>query len=1099
MPISFSCDRCGSLLRVKDQFAGQRIKCRDCGGTVDVPARRRRRKKSSGGSRTALIVGGIVIAVLLVCGGGITAMVMMFRGGGEDDVVARFAPGGQEVDISPGGAPAGRTGPPSRFDSPDIDEGSGGVPVQPAGPPNPSAGMGLGATVCVADYWSDRSQSGRDNEFEVLSQEPDVLPPRFWRVSVDPPVTPVELTADSNRRIKLPEGSQQASAGDIVFPVVSSGIVAVGQNATEHDKREVWDLTSMEKVGTIRDLAVETTHNTISPDGHYFAGVTGRTNQVIGVWDVVENKVAVDIAVPSEAHSIDFLGMPTGDRMVGHGWWNKTYYLWSLPDGRLEREITIDWRGHYLEAPAFSPGGRYMALTVTDWGNELIKLYDLDTGQEAGSLSLPDYGFMHRLSVHGLAFSPDGTMLAAIVNGWAVSKLLVWDLAGGELVDHMTFEKTLKELALDDWYQTKKAQPLVWFPGNNMLLAYEMLILDREVDTAIWKLTGGQLRDNFPNNRWPLSENRLTVLNASGRDGVIELYELSEDDLQGAREKVVELEMVAPRIQSVLVNYGRASSVDRSATQQGSVSDVTWSAEADPAPGFVQTARPIDLVVPRGTIRQVGLSRTENAVAVALRSTAFVPWSRIPWGNEQQVDLKSARWHAAAHQDDHTASARATGGRAWIDVYDLSAGERLRELRLPTDADLVSVSPDGSQCLLITYESDNNQLIVLSTETGEVVANWIPYNFGVEEDKLLVSATFLDDAHVLTLSGSGTLMIWAVPDVKAVFEVGGASQPTGSPGGRYVSYSDGTTCHFVETATGNPVGRIPDIGDLRATAYHPDGAHVALLSEYNAGYYLFTVDLISGDVSAPFPVPVTSGFLRWFGDRYLLIDNQKLVDVAQKAVAWSYELSSGDPVPYSFDDRHWYVADSDGTAVLTATHLPDPSAAQQLGGATLRPEFLVKPGDSVSISLQLNQPAFTASAKRNIENALAAQLEQQRISVAAGQPVTLRVTATEQTGETITRQYDAIGFGESQDVTFTLKNTRCRVEFVSGGQSAWNWETGVSNDSWFVHYEEGQSIAQVLEDQYQKSLPNAFNNVVLPPYVFTPTAANGLGSTALTR
>ena len=60
-------------------------------------------------------------------------------------------------------------------------------------------------------------------------------------------------------------------------------------------------------------------------------------------------------------------------------------------------------------------------------------------------------------------------------------------IASGELIDHMTFEKVLKELALDDWYSSKKAEPLVWFPGNEMLLAYEMLILDREVDAAIWK------------------------------------------------------------------------------------------------------------------------------------------------------------------------------------------------------------------------------------------------------------------------------------------------------------------------------------------------------------------------------------------------------------------------------------------------------------------------------------------------------------------------------------------------------------------------------------------------------------------------------------
>ena len=104
-----------------------------------------------------------------------------------------------------------------------------------------------------------------------------------------------------------------------------------------------------------------------------------------------------------------------------------------------------------------------------------------------------------------------------------------------------------------------------------------------------------------------------------------------------------------------------------------------------------------------------------------------------------------------------------------------------------------------------------------------------------------------------------------------------------------------------------------------------------------------------------------SGFLRWFGDRYLLVDNHKLVDVEQKAVAWSYTLIAGDHVPQSPDERHWYVADSDGTPVLTALELPDPNAARQLAGASLSPDFLVQPGGSVNLVVQLNQPAFTGS------------------------------------------------------------------------------------------------------------------------------------------
>ncbi|REJ92921.1 MAG: hypothetical protein DWQ34_12025 [Planctomycetota bacterium] len=1101
MPITCSCSRCGASLQVKHEFAGRQIKCRECGAGIRVPSRKKRRKKSSGGSNTALIVGGIIGAVLLVCGGGVAVVAMMvMRAGGDAVAEADFAPGGQPVDPSPRpNAAPGEPAAPSRFDAPAVDSSGATTPgSQTSGPVNPSAGTGLGATICVADYWSGQSQFGQEDEVEVLNQEPDVLPPDDWNVRVDPPGAPLEFSPGaSTRRVKVPTGSQRATAEDIVFSAVPSGIAALGQNATENDRREVWDLTRMEKIGTITGLGVETTMNAVGPDGRYFAGVTGRIDQVIGVWDVEEKKVAVDIPVSEDAKRIEFLGIPSPERLVGRGWWNSTYYVWSLPEGSVRQEIKVDWPSTNLKAPAFTPGGRYMAVVVRDRGDEKIKLYDLDSGREAGALSLPDYGVHFRLSVHGIAFSPDGTLLGAIVNGWSASKLLVWDVESGEIVDHMTFEKTLKELAFGDSHFGKEATPLVWFPGNELLLAFEMLVLDRRVDAAIWKLSGGELRDSFPGNRRPVGDHQLTTLSTAGRDGFIEIQTLEEDDLQEARDKVQADDSRAPKVPSLLVDFGRAAAVDLSSVRRPEAGDIAWSAGPDPAPSNAGAARTTELAIPKGTIRQVGLSRTGAARAVVLRGTSHVPWSRIPDGNTPPSELETSRWHAGAGGNEQRASAGSTQGRAWIDVYELSTGERMRELRLPQDADLLAVSPDGGHCLAMTYESGSNRLLVLSTEDGECLANWIPYNVGGDDARLLVSAEFAGAEHVVTLSGTGVLMIWRIPDVKAIFEVGNASQPASSAGGRFVSYSDGSQCHFVEVASGSVVGRIPDVGDLQATAYHPDGSRAALLSRHKAGYYLFTVDLASGEVSPPFPVPITSGFLRWFGDRYLLVDNQKLVDVEQKTVAWSYQLDGGDHVPHAPDERHWFVADSDGKAILAAASLPDSTAERQLAGASLQPEFLVQPGDAVSLSVQLNHPAFTASVQSDIEGRLQSQLESNRISIASGQPVTLHVTAAEQTGETVTRQYSPFGVGDMQEVTFTIRNMHCRAYFMASGEAAWAWENWVSNDSWFVSYEEGESIANVLEESYRDSLPGAFDGVVLPPYVFTPTAANGLGSTKL--
>ena len=240
--------------------------------------------------------------------------------------------------------------------------------------------------------------------------------------------------------------------------------------------------------------------------------------------------------------------------------------------------------------------------------------------------------------------------------------------------------------------------------------------------------------------------------------------------------------------------------------------------------------------------------------------------------------------------------------------------------------------------------------------------------------------------------------------------------------------------------------------------------------------------------------------MTWHGDRYLLLGKQKLVDVEQKSVAWTYALAAGDHLPMSPDNRHWYVADVNDKPVLAASDVPDRSASTRLADAALAPKFVLQPAQACSLSLQLNHPAIDGSTRQQIESQLRGKLTANKITISEGQPVTLQVTASEAHGESITREYNSIGFGGggSESVTITLKTATFRVAFVTGGQTVWEWSSSTSNDSWFVSHKEGESIAQALEKSYQDSVKSGFSGVQLPPYVFAPESANGLGTTQLT-
>ena len=109
---------------------------------------------------------------------------------------------------------------------------------------------------------------------------------------------------------------------------------------------------------------------------------------------------------------------------------DKTMRLWSLPDGKLLRTIRPpidDGDGGKIDAVAMSPDGRWIAAGGSDAHydvdqTEAITLFPLDGGAPRRLGALPDI-------VLGLAFSPDGSRLAAVL---ASGGLHVFDVAGGQ-------------------------------------------------------------------------------------------------------------------------------------------------------------------------------------------------------------------------------------------------------------------------------------------------------------------------------------------------------------------------------------------------------------------------------------------------------------------------------------------------------------------------------------------------------------------------------------------------------------------------------------------------------------------------------------------
>lgn len=1116
MPIPVECLSCGKRYKVRDDMAGDTIPCKDCGEDITVPGGRRRsggskgrKGKSKSDGNPALVIGGIVGAVVVV---GVIAFVAMRPAAPPP---GGFAPNGIPSTIAsnpsppppmPGTAhgtpPVAPANPGSRFDQTVVGgKPTGGVPNAPAssGPKNPSAGVGLGNIVGVTKHWRNTAAGQRDAaiEFKTLQESPDQLPPDFWAVEVDPPPVPVVFEPKKKTiRVKVPIGlgGRNTTTEDIVFPVVPSPFVAVGTNATKKDAREIWNLATGTKVGDMTGLAVETFDGALSPDAKYYAARAGRNDKNVSVYDIEEKKPLCELEVGAIGGFVD-VAMPKSNLVVvTTSFGNGSTHVFELPSGTKLHEIENGWRTWNKSAPAFSPGGRYVAMARRERSSEEIWINELETGQNAGKLSLPSYDIGWGLSVDGMAFSHDGKELAATVNGWSCSKILIWNVADGSLVDHMTFPKKLRDTSEG----VRDANPLTWFPSGKRLLAFERSIVDREMGTVIWQIPKGSV--DWPGKRWALDDSHITVLDVAGKSGIVLVYELPEDRIKQSAERLAKTATTRKDpYPNVLVEQPAVVPADFAGLKFITPKEVTWGVKPDAAPAANTSTRPVNLTTGGGgTVREVAISSGDSPRAIALRSTGNDPFGRVANGNISPGQLKQFRWHSVQNkEDDENSFSSESGGkrRSWVDVYDLKTGQKSLEIRMKTDGDLMGVSPDGSR-FLVWAATKSGRLDLYSANDGKPVMGWNPYASETGEDnQTLVSATLIDAERAVTMNAKGRVIVWKLPEAKALYAIENASQPTISPTGKYLGYSDGQAYYLVDLSTGDISGRIADVGDVNAAAFHLDGTRLALLSAHKGAYYLFAINLTSGQASPPFPVPVLSGFLHWCGDRYVLLDNQKLVDVEQRVVAWTYELT-GDHIPSSPDGRHWFLAESGGKPQLIAAKLPGGAVEGQLAGVTLQPEFVLTPNGKCSLNIQLGSLGDQAFAAE-IDKLMRDQLAKNSITIEAGQAVTLSLTATETAGQTVERRYMGFGVGGNETFQLQLKSMQCRATFDAVGGSGWERVGGASNDLHFLRRERDEPLQQAIQRTYIENAKGFFRSFTLPPYVFTPKSANGIGTTKL--
>ncbi len=542
-----------------------------------------------------------------------------------------------------------------------------------------------------------------------------------------------------------------------------------------------------------------------------------------------------------------------------------TVRIWNLLNGREK----LTYRGHVTAtnrlkaaALAISPDGK----TIASAGGSEIHLWDAATGERKQTLTGG-----HVEPVKGLAYSPDGTSLAA---GDDKGRLVVWDVVGGKprasLPDQrrriegvavngklIATVNLLGELALFELASPGKGAIHITSPddgGKLPLFAVAaagdaLLVGGKDRQARLYAATGTLIRTLSGHSEAVLTvaaDAAGTILVTAGEDGTVRAWETATGKplriLQGHPGAVTAV-AVRPDGKEI-ISGGEDGSLR---VWPLSATDAHRSVPLS-APGFALVAGELGMVAGGldGSVRlidpvsgKVGKELIGHTAGVA--AACFIGNQFATGGGDTLIKRWDVATGKATDLAGHTSTVLALVGDG-DRLISGSADRTVRGWQLSTGKPLWTWTGPSAVCAIAVMSShrlvvgtaDGSLTLLDTSREPKVVGETVAHGHGV-----LGVAARSDGSLLATAGGDGLVRLWR-PSTTGFFPVGRIEPPARSgsappaaavafaPDGRLLAIASGDLLRVWDTATGAEMRTLRGFTDsVTAVAFTPDGRTVA--------------------------------------------------------------------------------------------------------------------------------------------------------------------------------------------------------------------------------------------------------------------------------